>query len=198
MASINETTIDSHQFPRRRFTHLQPLSPRETSSIERHFEQYLIDHHRYSKLPSISKQSNRQSIESLFMNKKNFLFDYEQQIPTEFKPNTNSINLLLNSEQYRRAHKRLIEYRQLSKIPGIALTTTTNSDDISPRQLNENNELILPLKEALIDTTKAKQYQQQDELDLVDDDSVFSNQTDRRRRAKHWIKDHQFFFTEYQ
>ncbi|CAF3587680.1 unnamed protein product, partial [Rotaria sp. Silwood2] len=73
MATIDESTVSPRQFHHRRFPHLQPLSPRVPSSIERHFEQYLIDNHHYPKLPSISKQANRQSIENTFINDKDFL-----------------------------------------------------------------------------------------------------------------------------
>jgi hypothetical protein len=194
MASVDESTVsplDHRQMPV-----LQPLSPRIPTSIDRHFEQYLIDHHHYPKLPSISKQPNRQTIENSFLNDKNFFSYRAQQIPSEH--NNGSISRLLNSEQYRRSHARLIEYRQRSKIPGVALATTNNSNENSSTQINGRNELTLPLKEVLMETTRTKQHQQQDDIDFVDDDSVFSHETDRRLRAKHWIKDHQFFFTEYQ
>lgn len=192
MAAIEESTVY-----RRRNAHLQPLSPRVPSSTDRHFEQYLIDHHHYPKLPSIFKQTPRQTNEN-----KDFLSNINPNdfhIDSEHHPN--SINRLLNSEQYRRSHARLIEYRQRSKIPGVALKTlpssltTTSTNDLP---INGRNELILPLKEVFIDTTRTKQHQNQDDIDFVDDDSIFSNDTDRRRRAKHWIKEHQFFFTEFQ
>jgi hypothetical protein len=193
MAATEEPTT-SH----RRLVHLLPLSPRVPSSTDRHFEQYLIDHHHYSKLPSIGKQTiNRPFTETK---------DYEALPPIEYghlHHHNGSINRLLNSEQYRRAQARLIEYRQQSKIPGVALQPTKLT--IAASNSNESiltgrSELTLPLKEIFIDPTRTKQqHQNQDELDLlVDDDSIFSDETDRRRRAKHWIKDHQFFFTEYQ
>jgi hypothetical protein len=181
MAATDEPTVYH-----RRTAHLQPLSPHVPSSTDRHFEQYLIDNHHYPKLPSIFKQTPRQSIEN-----KNLLLSHQRDIPVDVERHTDSINLLLNSEQYRRSYARLIEYRQHSKIPGVALKSTTNN-------LNGRNELILPLKEIFIETTRTKQHQNQDEIDFVDDDSIFSNDNDRRRRAKHWIKEHQFFFTEYQ
>ncbi|CAF2624904.1 unnamed protein product [Rotaria sp. Silwood2] len=177
MATIDESTVSPRQFHHRRFPHLQPLSPRVPSSIE----------------------PNRQSIENTFINDKDFLSYRELQIPSELEHDNGSISRLLNSDQYRRAQTRLIEYRQHSKIPGVALSTPTkNSNDISSTQINGRNELKIPLKEVLIETKKTKPYQQQDDLELVDDDSIFSNECDRRRRAKHWIKEHQFFFTEYQ
>jgi hypothetical protein len=185
MATIDEQPPATH----RRLVHLLPLSSRVPSSTDRHFEQYLIDHHHYSKLPSISKPStNRPSIEN-----KDLLSFHEEFPSIEYEHQTDSINRLLNSEQYRRSQARLIEYRQQSKIPGVSLQITT--DHFNESILNGRNELILPLKEIFIDT---KQHQNQDEIDFVDDDSIFSNESDRRRRAKHWIKDHQFFFTEYQ
>ena len=192
MAAIEEPAA-SH----RRLAHLLPLSPRVPSSTDRHFEQYLIDHHHYPKLPSIGKQPvNRASTETK---------DYEQLPPIEYgnHRHTGSINRLLTSEQYRRAQARLIEYRQHSKIPGVALQPTITiaaaANNSNESILSGRNELTLPLKEIFIDPTRTKQHQNPDELDLlVDDDSIFSDETDRRRRAKHWIKDHQFFFTEYQ
>jgi hypothetical protein len=193
MATVDESTASPHQPGK--LPLIQPLSPRMPSTIDRHFEQYLIDHHRYPKLPSIIKQPNRQTLENSFLNDKNFLSYRDRKVPSEH--NNGSISRLLNSEQYRRSHARLIEYRQHSKIPGVALATTNKSNDISSTQLNGRNELTLPLKEVLMETTRTKQHQQQDDMDFVDDDSVFSNESDRRRRAKHWIKDHQFFFTEY-
>ncbi|CAF1196328.1 unnamed protein product [Rotaria sp. Silwood1] len=200
MATIDESTVSPRQFHHRRFPHLQPLSPRVPSSIERHFEQYLIDHHHYPKLPSISKQTNRHSIDNTYINDKDFLSYRERQISSEFEHDNGPISRLLNSDQYRRAQTRLIEYRHHSKIPGVALTETiTNSHDISSTQINERNEITLPLKEILIETTRTKlHHQQQDDNDINDDDSILSNESDRRRRAKHWIKEHQFFFTEYQ
>ncbi|CAF1102141.1 unnamed protein product [Rotaria sordida] len=202
MATIDESNVSPRQFHHRQFLHLQPLSPRVPSSIERHFEQYLIDNHHYPKLPSISsKQINRQSIDNTFTNDKDFLSYRELQIPFVFEHDNGPISRLLNSDQYRRAQTRLIEYRQHSKIPGVSLTTTTtvkNSNELSPTQINERNNLTVPLKEILIETTKAKPHQQQDDIDFIDDDSIFSHESDRRRRAKHWIKEHQFFFTEYQ
>jgi hypothetical protein len=192
MATVDESTALPPQIYHRR-THLQPLSPRVPSSTDRHFEQYLIDHHHYSKLPSIAKQKTRQSIENSFIQDKNFLSYRQLDIPSDFEHHNNSINRLLNNEQYRRGQARLVEYRQHSRIPGIKLSPTNNSNEIS------SNELILPLKEVFIDTTRTKQqHQNRDDIDLVSDDSIKSNEGDRRRRAKHWIKEHQFFFTEYQ
>jgi len=187
MATIDESTVYH-----RRTTHLQPLSPRLPSSTDRHFEQYLIDNHHYPKLPSIYKQPIRQPIEN-----KDFLSSYQRDIQTDVEHHTGSINRLLNSEQYRRSHARLIEYRQHSKIPGVALKSTI-TNNLNEMTSNGRNELILPLKEVFIETTRTKQHKNQDEIDFVDDDSIFSNGPDRRRRAKHWIKEHQFFFTEYQ
>lgn len=184
MATTDESTVYH-----RRIAHLQPLSPRVPPSTDRHFEQYLIDHHHYSKLPSIFKQTNRQSIEN-----KDFLSYHQSDIPIEFEHHTDSINRLLTSEQYLRSQARLIEYRQHSKIPGVALTKTNNLNEITS---NGRNELILPLKEVFIETTRTKQHQKQDENNFFDDDSIFSNESDRRQRAKHWIKEHQLFFTEY-
>jgi hypothetical protein len=189
MATIDESTVHHHH----QIGHLQPLSPRVPRSTDRHFEQYLIDHHHYPKLPSIFKQTPRHPIED-----KNLSSSYQRDIPTDYEHHTGSINRLLNSEQYRRSHARLIEYRQYSKIPGIALKPTTTTNNFNDTTLNGRNELILPLKEVFIETTRTKQHQNQDEMDLVDDDSIISDETDRRQRAKHWIKEHQFFFTEYQ
>jgi hypothetical protein len=202
MATLDESTVSSRQVHHRRIPALQPLSPRIPTSIDRHFEQYLIDHHHYPKLPSISKHqpqlSNRQLFENSVTDNKDLLSYHERQLTSEIEHNNGPISRLLNSEQYRRGQARLIEYRQHSKIPGVALSGTNNSNDIFSTQSNGRNELILPLKEVLIETTRTKQHQQQDEMDLVDDDSVISQENDRRRRAKHWIKEHQFFFTEYQ
>lgn len=184
MAAIEESTVY-----RRRIAHLQPLSPRVPSSTDRHFEQYLIDNHHYPKLPSIFKQTPRQTIEN-----KDILSSDQHGISIDYQHHSGSINRLLTSEQYRRSHARLIEYRTHSKIPGVALKPTPITNDITS---NGRNELILPLKEVFTETTRTKQHQNQDEIDFVDDDSIFSNDTDRRRRAKHWIKEHQFFFTEY-
>ena len=185
MAAIDESTVY-----RRRTIHLVPLSSRVPSSTDRHFEQYLLDHHHLPKLPSITKQPiNRQSIE------KKELFTYPKTIPTEIEHSTGSINRLLTSESYRRSQARLIEYRQRSKIPGVALKPTNH---INEMPTNGRNDLVLPLKEVFLEPTRTKQHQNIDEIDFVDDVSIFSNETDRCRRAKHWIKDHQFFFTEYQ
>lgn len=188
MATIDESIVRSVH---RRTNHLLPLSPRLPSSTDRHFEQYLIDHHRYPKLPSIVQPTiARSSIES-----KDFPSSDSSNIPPDTERHSNSINRLLNSEQYRRSHARLIEYRQHSQIPGVALQSSNNDLATS----HTRNEIILPLKEVFLETTRTKQQAANaDEIDFVDDDSVFSNETDRRRRAKHWIKEHQFFFTEYQ
>lgn len=182
MATMDESIVH------RRTNHLLPLSPRLPSSTDRHFEQYLIDHHHYPKLPSIGKPSIvRSSIENKEFHASTFSRDTEHQ--------TNSINRLLNSEQYRRSQARLIEYRQHSQIPGVALQSTGHEHLRS----HPRNELVLPLKEVFLETTtRTKPTGNGEEIDFVDDDSVFSNDTDRRRRAKHWIKEHQFFFTEYQ
>jgi hypothetical protein len=123
---------------------------------------------------------------------------HQRDILNDVEHHTGSINRLLNSEQYRRSHARLIEYRQHSKIPGVALNSTI-TNNLNEMTSNGRNELILPLKEVFIETTRTKQQNKnQDEIDFVDDDSIFSHDPDRRRRAKHWIKEHQFFFTEYQ
>jgi len=188
MATIDESTVYH-----RRTTHLQPSSPRVPTSTDRHFEQYLIDHHHYPKLPSPYKQPTRQPIEN-----KDFLSLHQRDILTDVEHHTGSINRLLNSEQYLRSHARLIEYRQHSKIPGIALNSTITNNNLNEMTSNGRNELILPLKEIFIETIRTKQNKNQDEIDLVDDDSIVSHDPDRRRRAKHWIKEHQFFFTEYQ
>ncbi|CAF3446487.1 unnamed protein product [Rotaria socialis] len=198
MAAIDEPTVSPRQFHHRRFANLQPLSPRVPSSIERHFEQYLIDHHHYPKLPSISKKPNRQSLENSCTSDQDLLSYHDRQVSSEFGQNTGPISRLISTEQYRRAQSRLVEYRQHSKIPGVTLPGTKNSNEKSPINLIGRTDLKIPLKEVLPDTTRGKQFYQQDEFDFVDDDSVASNGTDRRRRAKHWIKDHQFFFTEYQ
>ena len=184
MATIDESIVPSVH---RRTNHLLPLSPRVPSSTDRHFEQYLIDHHRYPKLPSIGKPTiHRSSIETKDL--------HSSTLPRDTEHHSNSINRLLNSEQYRRSHARLIEYRQHSQIPGVALQSP--GKDLSTS--HGRNEVILPMKEVFLETTRTKQGGNGEEIDFVDDDSVFSNDTDRRRRAKHWIKEHQFFFTEYQ
>ena len=188
MATLDESIVRSVH---RRTNHLLPLSPRLPSSTDRHFEQYLIDHHRYPKLPSIVQPMpiTRSSMETKDFPSSN--------LPRDSERHSNSINRLLNSEQYRRSHARLIEYRQHSQIPGVALQSSNN--DLTTTSSHTRNEVILPLKEVFLETTRTKQQAANaDEVDFVDDDSVFSHETDRRRRAKHWIKEHQFFFTEYQ
>ena len=189
MATLDESSVRSVH--RRTTNHLLPLSPRLPSSTDRHFEQYLIDHHRYPKLPSIVQPTiARSSIEA-----KDLLSSDSSNLPRDSERHSNSVNRLLNSEQYRRSHARLIEYRQHSQIPGVALQSSNK--DLATA--HTRNEVILPLKEVFLETTRTKQQAgNADEIDFVDDDSVFSNDTDRRRRAKHWIKEHQFFFTEYQ
>jgi hypothetical protein len=188
MATIDEPTV----YPRRN-THLLPLSPRVPASTDRHFEQYLIDHHHFPKLPSIAKHplpTIRQSIEN-----KDFLPSHQQALPIDFENHPGSVNRLLNSEQYLRSHARLIEYRQQSRIPGVALKATHHFNEMPS---NGRNDVSLPLTEVFLETTRTQQHQNPAEIDFIDDESVFSNETDRRQRAKHWIKEHQFFFTEYQ
>lgn len=192
MAAIDEAILPAVH---RRTAHLLPLSSCLPSSTDRHFEQYLIDHHHYPKLPSISRPAaHRPAIET-----KNLLSAQLPILPIDSERRPSSVNRLLNSEQYRRSHARLIEYRQHSKIPGVALKITTPlANQYNELSSNTRNEIILPLKEVLIETARTKQQTNADDVDFADDDSVFSHDSDRRRRAKHWIKEHQFFFTEFQ
>lgn len=180
MATADESTVGY----RSKAHHLLPLSPRVPTSTDRHFEQYLIDHHNLPKLPSITKSQVHRSI--LEPNLSNDYF-----LPTIHQRQTNSINRLLNSEQYRRSHARLIEYRQHSKIPGVTLTNILPTKTDFPSNSRSDFK-----KEIYPDPIKPKQ-QNAEEIDLADDESVLSNGTDRKRRAKQWIKEHQFFFTEY-
>lgn len=199
MATIDESAVVSpRQFHHRRFANLQPLSPRVPQSIERHFEQYLIDHHSYPKLPAIPRKANRQNLGNSLNSDQETSSCIDRQSGFDLEHNNGPISRLLNSEHYRQAQSRLIEYRQHSKIPGVSVERTHNSNDASLSRPNDKKEILIPLKEVLLDSTRAKQFNTQDDFDLVSDDSVNSHQTDRRRRAKHWIKDHQFFFTEYQ
>lgn len=171
---------------------LQPLAP----SIDRHFEQYLLDHHHFPKLPAIQKShlTHRSDEEINRLNLEEFLSPRSNDVPAPPSSalNHGPISRLLNSEAYRRAQARLAEYRQQSKIPGIALTPT--NDDEHHLQNTARYELPVPLKEAV---ARTKQHDGSDPM-VDDDDSVYSDQVEGRRRAKHWIQEHQFFFTEYQ
>lgn len=192
MATINESTVSSTSpVHRRSKSHLQPLPPRISSSIDRHFKQYLRDHHRFACLPSIHRTNvtHHDEVENSIIDRNKLLSSHPRTNPVD----NQSISRLLNSENYRRAQARLIEYRQQSKIPGVALTPPLL---IINETLQHHPDGSIPLKDVIMETTRAHQQQQHDEVDLVDDDSVISHETDRRRRAKHWVKEHQFFFTE--
>ena len=162
---------------------LQPLA----SSIDRHFEQYLNDYHHFPKLPAIHKF--RSNVDETNLTSDEFVSPRSSR-PVETTANHGPISQLLNSDAYRRAQARLIEYRQQSKIPGIALTPTHEQFET---QNTGRHEFVLPLKEVV---ARTKQHEDGDGA-AADDDSVCSDEGERRRRAKHWIHDHQFFFTEY-
>ena len=201
MATVNESNIAPAQVHQRRVPRLQPLSSHVPPAIDRHFEQYLIDHHHFPKLPSIGKPStsHRAATENVLGDNQEFLSFRERAHLEEIEPNHGPISRLLNSEHYRRAQARLIEYRQRSKIPGVALSLGIEPlADAIAAPVYERQESNIQLKDALLETARSKQQQLADNEDFVDDDSVLSHETDRRRRAKHWIKEHQFFFTEYQ
>ena len=200
MATVNESNVAATQVHHRRIPRLQPLSSHVPPSIDRHFEQYLIDHHHFPRLPSIGKAplTHRAPAENVLGDSQELLSYRERTHLEDFEPNHGPISRLLNSDQYRRAQARLIEYRQRSKIPGVALSPSIElMSDAAAASSNERHELNVQLKDALLETARNKPHQG-DDVDFVDDDSVASHDTDRRRRAKHWIKEHQFFFTEYQ
>lgn len=179
MATINEPDVSSSKV---------------SSSIDRNFSRFLLENHYSTKLPSIfkSKSANRLNFDgNSFDFQQMFSFRERKHFSTHQLAES-SIQRLLNNEQFRRCQARLIEYRQLSIIPGISLKLNNEQKIVNGNSRNEP--IVLPSRENKIEMTKVKQ--QIDETDFDDDESILSNQTDRRRRAKHWIQDHQFFFAE--
>ena len=194
MATTNDSNVSSStQVYPRPYLRLQPISCNVPPSIDRQFERYLINHHHqhhhhFPKLPAIAKSTSSHNLD-LNQSFRSYQSLLSQSVSSQ--SNDGRIHRLFDNENYRRAQARLIEYRRQSLIPGVALAhePVHSQDEI-------HQDSTLPSKEAIIEATRTKQLT--DEIDFDDDESILSHETDRRRRAKHWIRDHQFFFTEYQ
>ncbi|CAF0831620.1 unnamed protein product [Didymodactylos carnosus] len=189
------------------------------SRIDRNFEQYLADHHvqrSHLKLPLIKPAGQKRHIKTTikpdeYMNSRRISFDraflhnstalsHSLASPWNINENDNiypqqlsPINsILVNNEKYRRSHAKLIEYRQQSKIQGIYIP---KADMQLTNNQNNNTPSTLAVRDAIDNKTKQEQNFGGDD-DLVDDESTIS--IDGPHRAKTWVREHQYFFTDYQ